>query len=58
MVAIEGGEAAGEARLAVEKRTGKPVITNKNAVHVIWTAKTNFNFTTQHQASCCIRGTA
>ena len=30
MVAIEGGEAAGEARLAVEKRTGKPVITNKN----------------------------
>ncbi len=31
MVAIEGGEAAGEARLAVEKRTGKPVITDKNA---------------------------
>ena len=31
MVAIEGGEAAGEARMAVEKRTGKPVITNKNA---------------------------
>ena len=31
MVAIEGGEAAGEARLAVEKRTGKPVITSKNA---------------------------
>ena len=30
MVAIEGGEAAGEARLAVVKRTGKPVITNKN----------------------------
>ena len=30
-VAIEGGEAAGEARRAVEKRTGKPVITNKNA---------------------------
>ena len=34
MVAIEGGEAAGEARLAVEKRTGKPVITNKNAVQL------------------------
>ena len=33
-VAIEGGEAAGEARLAVEKRTGKPVITNKNAVQL------------------------
>ena len=34
MVAIEGGEAAGEARLAVEKRTGKPVITNKNATQL------------------------
>ena len=34
MVAIEGGEAAGEARTAVEKRTGKPVITNKNAVQL------------------------
>ena len=34
MVAIEGGEAAGEARLAVEKRTGKPVITSKNAVQL------------------------
>ena len=34
MVAIEGGEAAGEARLAVEKRTGKPVITNKNAAQL------------------------
>ena len=34
MVAIEGGEAAGEARIAVEKRTGKPVITNKNAAHL------------------------
>ena len=34
MVAIEGGEAAGEARLAVEKRTGKPVITNKNAAQM------------------------
>ena len=33
-VAIEGGEAAGEARLAVEKRTGKPVITNKNAAQL------------------------
>ena len=34
MVAIEGGEAAGEARMAVEKRTGKPVITNKNAAQL------------------------
>ena len=34
MVAIEGDEAAGEARLAVEKRTGKPVITNKNAAQL------------------------
>ena len=34
MVANEGGEAAGEARLAVEKRTGKPVITNKNAAQL------------------------
>jgi len=34
MVAIEGGEAAGEARLAVEKRTGKSVITNKNAAQL------------------------
>ncbi|MBR4816690.1 MAG: hypothetical protein IKZ73_05405 [Lachnospiraceae bacterium] len=34
MVAIEGGEAAGEARAAVEKRTGKPVITNKNAAQL------------------------
>ncbi|SCX97410.1 BRO family, N-terminal domain [Lachnospiraceae bacterium XPB1003] len=34
MTAIEGGEAAGEARLAVEKRTGKPVITNKNAAQL------------------------
>lgn len=31
-VARSGGEAAGEARRAVEKRTGKPVITEKNAV--------------------------
>ena len=31
-VARAGGEAAGEARQAVEKRTGKPVITSKNAV--------------------------
>ena len=31
VVAIEGGEAAGEARNAVEKRTGKSVITGKNA---------------------------
>ena len=31
IVAIEGGEAAGEARRAVEKRTGRPVITNKKA---------------------------
>ena len=30
-VANEGGAAAGEARIAVEKRTGKPVITSKNA---------------------------
>ena len=34
VVAIEGGEAAGEARNAVEKRTGKPVITNKNAAQL------------------------
>ena len=34
MVAIEGGEAAGEARKAVEKRTGKPVITSKNAAEL------------------------
>jgi sulfur relay (sulfurtransferase) DsrC/TusE family protein len=34
MVAIEGGEAAGEARFAVEKRTGKPVITSKNAAQL------------------------
>ena len=34
IVAIEGGEAAGEARLAVEKRTGKSVITNKNAAQL------------------------
>ena len=32
-VARAGGEAAGEARLAVEKRTGKPVITSKNAAN-------------------------
>jgi hypothetical protein len=31
-VARSGGEAAGEARLAVEARTGKPVVTEKNAV--------------------------
>ena len=31
IVANEGGAAAGEARVAVEKRTGKPVITSKNA---------------------------
>ena len=34
MVAIEGGEAAGEARRAVEKRTGKTVITDNNAVQL------------------------
>ena len=34
MVAIEGGEAAGEARVAVEKRTGKSVITRKNAAQL------------------------
>ncbi len=34
MVAIEGGEAAGEARIAVEKRTGKSVITSKNAAQL------------------------
>jgi hypothetical protein len=34
MVAVAGGEAAGEARLAVEKRTGKSVITNKNAAQL------------------------
>jgi hypothetical protein len=31
-VARAGGEAAGEARAAVEKRTGEPVITAKNSV--------------------------
>jgi len=31
-VARSGGEAAGEARTAVEKRTGKPVITSQNAI--------------------------
>jgi cell division protein FtsL len=31
-VAREGGEVAGDARQAVEKRTGEPVITSKNAV--------------------------
>lgn len=31
-IARSGGEAAGEARAAVEKRTGKPVITSKNAI--------------------------
>ena len=34
LVATEGGAAAGEARIAVEKRTGKPVITNKNAAQL------------------------
>ena len=33
-VAAEGGAAAGEARAAVEKRTGKSVITSKNAVQL------------------------
>ncbi|MBQ9886810.1 MAG: Bro-N domain-containing protein [Lachnospiraceae bacterium] len=33
-VAGEGGAAAGEARAAVEKRTGKPVITDKNAAQL------------------------
>ena len=33
-VAAEGGAAAGEARAAVEKRTGKPVITSKNAMQL------------------------
>jgi hypothetical protein len=33
-VARIGGEAAGEARLAVEKRTGESVITSKNAIGV------------------------
>ena len=31
-VARSGGEAAGEARAAVERRTGAPVITSQNAV--------------------------
>jgi hypothetical protein len=31
-IARSGGEAAGEARRSVEKRTGKPVVTPKNAV--------------------------
>ena len=30
-IANEGGSVAGEARVAIEKRTGKPVITSKNA---------------------------
>lgn len=34
IVAVEGGEAAGEARKAVEKRTGNSVITNKNAAQL------------------------
>ena len=34
IVASEGGAAAGEARVSVEKRTGKPVITNKNAAQL------------------------
>lgn len=34
IVAQEGGSAAGEARQAVEKRTGKPVITDKNAAQL------------------------
>ena len=33
-VARAGGEAAGEARKAVEARTGVPVITEKNAVQL------------------------
>jgi hypothetical protein len=33
-VARMGGEAAGEARTAVEKRTGRPVITSKNAAQL------------------------
>ena len=33
-IAQEGGAAAGEARAAVEKRTGKPVITSKNAAQL------------------------
>ena len=31
-VAKEGGEVAGNARKDIEERTGKPVITSKNAV--------------------------
>ena len=34
IVASEGGAAAGEARAAVEKRTGKPVITSQNAAQL------------------------
>jgi len=34
IVANEGGAAAGEARIAVEKRTRKPVITSQNAVQM------------------------
>ena len=33
-IAQEGGAAAGEARAAVEKRTGKSVITDKNAAQL------------------------
>ncbi len=33
-IAQEGGAVAGEARAAVEKRTGKPVITSKNAAQL------------------------
>ena len=34
MVAREGGEAAGDARRAVEARTGVPVITSQNAAQL------------------------
>ncbi|SFQ45701.1 hypothetical protein SAMN04487928_1516 [Butyrivibrio proteoclasticus] len=34
IVAVEGGEAAGEARKAVEKRTGNSVIKYKNAAQL------------------------
>ena len=33
-VAKSGGEAAGVARMEVERRTGKPVITSKNATEL------------------------
>jgi hypothetical protein len=35
-VAIEGGSVAGEARRGIEQRSGRPVITPKNALDFTW----------------------